>query len=98
RGVFNFKAGRSGADQARLRGFPAEPRRAKRFDIRTSTPDWALTEEGDQMPDPAFTVPGLLEKHQGALLSAWQTQLEQTPSRKISASELAQQTREFLHL
>ena len=43
-------------------------------------------------------VPMLLQKHQEALLGQWRSQLEETSSRRISASELAQQTTEFLAL
>ncbi|HYC56068.1 MAG TPA: STAS domain-containing protein [Candidatus Binatia bacterium] len=50
------------------------------------------------MPDPNTNVAALIKQNQEAILRQWQSELEKSGSRRISASELSAQTSEFLDL
>jgi rsbT co-antagonist protein RsbR len=50
------------------------------------------------MAETSLALPQLLKKHESDLLTKWQAELEKTATKRISAAELQEQTREFLRL
>jgi rsbT co-antagonist protein RsbR len=50
------------------------------------------------MAETSAALPQLLKKHESDLLTKWQTELEKTATKRISAAELQEQSREFLQL
>jgi rsbT co-antagonist protein RsbR len=50
------------------------------------------------MAETSLALPQLLKKHETSLLTRWQAELEKSATKRISAEELQEQTREFLRL
>jgi rsbT co-antagonist protein RsbR len=50
------------------------------------------------MAETSVALPQLLKKHETSLLTKWQAELDKTATKRISPTELQEQTREFLRL